>query len=366
MTNAKRKISQQQWFFILVFSNICVTPFTFTPVLYQIVGVSAWIAIVLSFLLSLWNIYITIYICHTFRYENVAEWSGRVLGKVFGKIYTLLAVLIIYIWSVLMLEVFLELIIDSQLPYTPRLLILLFLIGSVVYLLVLGLETWARWAEFFALILIVMLIVMNVGQMKNVTLGHLLPIEAHFQFFTSGDGLKREVIASLFIFRGIFALYFMYPYIRVKKRFTALTIAGTAFSFIEILLAVMLPILIFGSTFIQKIAFPYQASLETVRLGFLPIDRISILASIVWQLIIVYVLSVSFFSTAEGLRTMFKMKKNNVLVIVLGVLTLFITLFPIEKQISAHIMIYWSFAGIVIFTIVPTFIWIILKWMELE
>lgn len=366
MINTKQRISQQQWFFILVFINICVTPFTFTPVLYQILGISSWVAIVCAFLLSVWSIYVTIYLCDTFRYENVVQWSGRVLGKWLGKVYSLGVIVILYLWSILMLTVFIELILDSQLPYTSRFLILLFLLGAVLYLLILGLETWARVGEFFAILLLLTLIVMNVAQFKNITLGHLLPLQAHLEVFTTTDSLRIEVLASLFIFRGAFALYFLYPYIKVRKSFTLATLSGTLIAFVEILLAVMLPILIFGSTFIQKIAFPYHAALETVTFSFLPIDRISILAAIVWQLIIVYVLCISFFTTAEGIRTLFNLKKRNVTLVIVTIVTFLLALIPHEKQISSIILMYWSVAGLIFFTVIPTVMWIMLKWMEMD
>jgi len=283
--NGYQQISIRQWFFISLYSTICITPFGFSTTLYRLLGVGAWLPIVAAYLLTLWSLYVSLRICGLFPGLNLVQWSMKTMGRLFGGLYAVGVVLVMYFWGIIMLFVFVDLIIYTQLPNTNRFLILLFLIGAVVYLLSRGLEEWVRWGELFAVLLLIGLLFINVPQLANANFGNLLPF--HTPFLEPSIYLKPELMAALFIFRGMFSIYFIYPHIKPANHLFRWSVVSISLAFIVVLAGVVLPITIFGASFAEKLAYPYQESLGTVALPWLPIERITLLAPIVWQMIIV-------------------------------------------------------------------------------
>ncbi|MHA6252705.1 GerAB/ArcD/ProY family transporter [Oceanobacillus sp. CAU 1775] len=356
--NKYPQISPRQWFHISLFSTICVTPFGFPSILYRHLGNEAWLPIVAAYLLTLWNVYVTLRICERFKDLNLVQWSKKILGRWFGRLYSIGTIIVFYLWGLLMLYIFLELIMYTQLPFTSRFLLLLFIVGVAVFLLVMGLEVWVRWGELFSILLIIGLLLINVPQFMNVSFSQILPLNT--TFLEPMKYFKPEIIGSLFIFRGIFSLYFLYPHIKKSNGLFRWSILSMTVAFIEVLLAVVLPIMIFGASFAGKLRFPYQESLGTVTLVWLPIERLAILTPVVWQLIIIYVLCISLFSTARGLKSLFNVKKEQKIIYILGVVTLGLAMYPLQSQIVSMFITYWSFLGLILLTVIPTLIWMIL------
>ncbi|MFF3924010.1 GerAB/ArcD/ProY family transporter [Paenibacillus lactis] len=355
--NGYRQISPGQWFFISLFSTICLTPFGFPTTLYRFLGHGAWVPIVAAYLLTLWSMYVSLRICERFQGLNLVQWSLKVMGRWVGSLYAIGVVVVMYLWGVFMLFVFLDLIIYSQLHYTSRFLILIFLIGAVVYLLSQGLEVWVRWGELFAVLLLIGLLFINVPQLANANFSNLLPF--HNPVLELSTYLKPELIAALFIFRGIFSIYFLHPHIKPSKHLYRWSMFSITLAFIAVLAAIVLPITIFGASFAGKLAFPYQESLGTVALPWLPIERITLLTPIVWQIIIVYVLCVSLFSTARGIKSLLNMKKERMIIYVLGVVTLGLTIYPVQQKTVFIFMVYWSLIGGFFLIVIPSFLWAI-------
>ena len=257
-----------------------------------------------------------------------------------------------------MLYVFLELVVYTQLPYTPRFILLLFIVGAVVYLLLRGLEGWVRWGELFAIFLLISLISINVSQLTNASFGNLLPFSD--AFYKPTHYLKPELLAGLFIFRGMFFIYFLYPHIKQTHRLFRWSTLSLTIAFFAVLVSVVLPITIFGAPFAGKLTYPYQESLGTVALLWLPLERITILTPIVWQLIVVYVLCASLFSAVRGIKTLLHIKKEQNIIYVLGALTLVTTMVPFQQTTVFTIMVYWALTGMVVFIVIPSLLWLIL------
>lgn len=358
--NGYRQISARQWFFISLFSTICLTPFGFPTTLYHHLGHGAWVPIAAAYLLTIWGVFVSIRLCERFGKKNLAEWAQDVLGRWLGSLYAIGAILVTYTWGVGMVYVFTDLVTYTQLPNTSRILLLLFIFGPVLYLLLGGLEAWVRFAEFFGVMLLFGLILINVPQLGNATFTNLLPITTAFR---EPAALARpEIVAALFVFRGIFSIYFLYPHIKPERLFRWSLFSATL-AFGEVLAAVVLPIAVFGASFAKTIAYPYQESLGTVALPWLPFERITLLTPAVWQLIMVYVLCVSMYAAAIGMRTLLRLKgerKERRLILVLGLVSFGLTLIPLQKEMVMKLMVYWSLAGIAVLIVIPTLLWMIL------
>jgi spore germination protein (amino acid permease) len=353
-----RQISERQWFFWVSLSTICLTPFGFPTVLYGILEQSAWVPIIAAFVLTIWNIYISLYICRSFPDLNLVQWSKKAMGRWVGGIYSVGAILVMYMWGLLMLYEFLSLLSYTQLPFSVRFLPLSFLIVAVYYLLSRGLEGWIRWGELFAIVLFVGLLLINAPQFTNASFSNLMPFGDILQ--EPSRYLKPEIWAALFMFRSVFTIFFIYPYIKVTGKLFRWSLFGLTIGFVEILLAIILPITIFGVSFARKLTFPYQESLGTVSLKILPIERITLLTPMVWQMIIVYVLCFSTFCTVEGVRTLIKANKDRTILYIVGGVTFLLGLYPPKERTILMVIMYWSLAGLIIFTLIPTLIWSIL------
>jgi len=353
-----RQISDRQWFYWLALSSICLTPFGLPTVLYGVLDHSAWVPVFAAFGFTVWNCYLAIAIGRSCSGQSLPQWSAQLMGRWVGALYSIAAIIVMYMWGLLMLYEFMALLVYTQLPHSVRFFPLSFLIVACFYLLSRGLEGWIRWGELWAIPAIIGLIFINAPQFANASFAHLLPL---------GDLSRRlsrygnpNVIASLFIFRGVFVLYFIFPYLNNKNKLMRWSVFGIAIAAVEILLSIVLPLAIFGGAFAGKLSFPYQESLSTVSLTFLPIERITLLTPIVWQVIIVYVLIFSTFCTVEGVRTLIKSKKDKPILYTVGILTFSLGLYHPREQLVMDAILYWSLAGLIVFSVIPTLIWIIL------
>lgn len=353
--NGYQQISARQWFFISLFSSICITPYILPTALYRHWGVMAWMPLVAAYILTLWGMYVSLRLCGQFQGLNLVQWSIKSMGRILGGLYAFGVVLVMFFWGTIMLYQFLDVIIYTQLPNTNRFLILFFLIGAVVYLLTRGLEAWARWGELFAIFLLIGLLFINIPQLVNATFGNLLPLRNPFLELSTYD--QPELIITLFVFRGVSAIYFLYPHMKPTKHLLGWSVASLSLAFLVVLAGVVLPITIFGAPFAAKLTYPYQESLATVDLQWLPIKRITLIAPIVWQLIIVYVLCVSLFSTARGIKSMLNMKKERFILYGLAIVTLCLTLYPIEQNTVFTFTYYWSLIGCILLIVIPSLMW---------
>lgn len=351
------RISRLQFFFIFAISNICITPFGFPALILKQLGHHAWISVVVAFVMTVWNLYVAIALAKQFPKQNIVEWSMQILGKWFGGLFSLLIILILYFWAVGMIWAFWHLIMFTQLAYTPIYLPALLIIGGVVYLLWQGIETFARFAEVTIIFIFFGLIIVNAVQFYNADFARLLPIN-HMPF---KHMLSPNTIGSLFVFRGIFIVYFLYKYLNNTKRTLSLSIYSLFIAFVEILLAVIMPIAIYGAHASSLFTYPYQESISSASINLVPFEKVTFITPMLWQIIMVYVIGSSLFCANEGLASMFRIKKKNRLLLIIGIITWIFAAYQVSYAQLNRWMMIWSLAGLVIFTIIPTLIWIYLS-----
>lgn len=357
--NNREMMTNRQFLFIVLFTNICVTPFVAPSLFFAHIGHGSYLPLIGIFLFTIGATYVAIKICEHFKEKNIVEWSRSLFGKWFGTLYGFAVIVIFYLWGYLMMYVFIELIIYTQLPQTSRMLLIFFILAVTVYMLRQGLSTFSRFVELFAPMTLLILVLINVPQFKNVSFQHFLPFETLPEY---GMGyFHYQIVSQLFMFRAVFIIYFFYPFIEKRGKLFRFAILATTISVLQVFLSIILPLGIFGKDFVKRLSFPYQESLETVSITMLPLDRISILTSIIWQLIILYVLYVSFFATISGIRSIFRFESERWLTYSLLTLTFFLALYPFSKDFIIKMIVYWSFAGIFVFGIVPFFVWLYVR-----
>lgn len=348
------RISRQQFFVIFAIANICLTPFGFPALILKQLDHHAWLSPTIAFLLSIWNVFVAISLARQFPEHNIVEWSSQVLGKWLGALFSILFIIVMYFWGISMVWVLWHLVMFTQLPYTPIFLPTLIIVGGVVYLLRQGLESFARFAEVMIVLIFIGLIAVNSVQFINADFGRLLP----FGNIKYENLVNADTIASLFVFRGIFIIFFLYKYLNEKKRMFMLSLGSLSIAFIEIALSVILPIAIFGAHGAKILTYPYQEAISSVSIRWFPFEKLTFITPMLWQIIIVYVLGSSLFCTTEGLAHLFKIKSKKRLLLIVGLLTWVIVLYQIPTSQLAEWMKIWSLAGLVVLTVIPSFMWL--------
>lgn len=343
------RISRYQYFTIIWISSICLTPFGFPTLLFKIFYQNTWYAIVAAFVVALWNTWVAVKLCGFYPRENIAEWSRRLIGKAPALIYTLLVVLVMFLWGVLMFHELWLVVTYTQLRETPVYFPAAVLIAAVIYVLTRGLEGWARFSEISSYLVIGGLVLINVPQIQNTDFGYLLP----FTFHPDAWG-RIEFVAALFILRGIFLIYFVYPYIKQRTRLFWWSTAAVFIAFMEVLVSVLLPVAVFGTGPFLEFTYPYQESLSTVHLDQLPLKKIAFVAPVVWQLIFVYVLGSSLFCSMKGLKSVFGFRNENRIYYGLGAAAFGLSLIPLNQSLLTQIILYWSLAGLFVLAVAPT------------
>lgn len=351
------RISTAQYGIVLMFAYICLTPFGFPTLLYRHLGHHAWIMVVVAFVFSAANAYITFDLARKFPEENLVEWSQRLFGKLFGSLYSLAALIVIFLWGTLMFMELWTIINYTQLPSTPAFAPNLYLIGAIVYLLSKGIEAWARASQILALVLVPTIVAFTLPQLPNASFARLLPLtDISWSSFAN-----TEVLAALFMFRASFFVFFIYPHLKETRSVYQWSILAMAIAAAVILFSVMVPTTIFGEKAVKELAFPFQEAAATVELRGLPIQKISFLAPVIWQIIIVYVLGTTFFCVSRGIQSLFGWRKEMRILVALGTATYLFSIISVPYATLSRIVVYWSLSGLIVFALIPTIIWAILK-----
>lgn len=97
----EEKISVQQWFFILIFANICITPFIAPTILFKHLQQGALMPVVLAYVITLFSAYVMFRLCEHFENQNIVEWSSLVLGRWVGSLYSVVVIVVFYLWDYL-------------------------------------------------------------------------------------------------------------------------------------------------------------------------------------------------------------------------------------------------------------------------
>jgi spore germination protein (amino acid permease) len=187
MNRDKDTITHQQFFFLIIQTQLGVGGLSLPYEMHKSAQSDGWISILLAGLLLQGVLLMYFMLFKKFKSKNILDISAFVLGRKIGKLISLFYMLYFISVGSLILVLYVRIIDRWILPYTPNWVIGGLLLLSGIYLSVGGLKVLAR---FYTLVtpLILLLLLLVSYTLKDANIYYMLPI--------GQAGIKDIVIGS--------------------------------------------------------------------------------------------------------------------------------------------------------------------------
>lgn len=293
----------------------------------------SWIAILLGVMSGLLLFLVYGYLFRRYPTLPLTGYIRAILGKYIGwPIGLLYVVYFIYLASRVLRD-FGELLLTSVLPHTPLLVINTLMILTVMYTLYKGIEVISRTSEIFFGALILLGIVGNtfIAFSGLIDVRNLLPV------FENGFStvLKGYLQTFTFPFGEMIVFTMILPFVNVPHLAVKTGIYGMIFSGFLLTLASITVIVILGVDMAARSTFPLLTMIGKINIAELiqRLDPIVVLTLIIggYSKIAVY-----FYVAVAGTADLFKLEKQSVIVIPVGVVIVLSSMM-IASNYSEHI-----------------------------
>jgi spore germination protein KB len=280
----------------------------------------AWIVILFSLLVSCGLVWLFTELQKYYPQDTLAGLLTSLLGKVIGWPLALLYALV-YIFNVTRnVSEFGVLINMTFLQSTPKSVIMVILLAIIIYILFLGIETFARLTEIImpAVLILIILIYIMVIASGRVNLKQLTPV------FENGimPILKASYPVGInFPFGLVFVFMQIWHYTQPKEAirkttYFAVIISGLILSFTMIFMVATL-----GTNFAADATVPFLEIIKLINIGKIltNLDAIGVIMIFIGGL---YLAILFFYSASVILSALFKIKNFRWVMIPLGIFIL--------------------------------------------
>jgi spore germination protein KB len=280
----------------------------------------AWIVILFSLLVSLGFIWVFTELYNNYPNDNIAGLSIALLGRVIGYPLLLIYVLMNLFNVTRNSGEFADLINITFLQETPRIVITLIFLVSIIYILFLKVETFARLMELIlplVLVLLVSIYIMIVAS-GRLDLGQLRPV--------LGKGIMPVIRASYpvpinFPFSIVLIKMQLWPYVEKstfvrKTTFSAVILSGFILSATLIVIVCTL-----GSNLAADATIPFLEVIKLINIADIITNMDAIGVILIYTGGFIFAI-LNFFSAAAILSTILKVKDYRWFLIPLGVIVL--------------------------------------------
>lgn len=245
----------------------------------------------------------------------------------------------------MMLNAWLTVIALIDLPVSPRMIVAALSLMPAIYVLRLGIEAVARLTTFIALIALPTLVLLVIGASTAMHISELMPRPLGF---TGVPGIWPVI---LFAPRGFVILNAFAQ--DCREQHVRYVLAGAAAAALLLLVALIMPVLVYGRAPATMMTFPTLRAIGTISSSYLVVQRIAFLSSVIWQMIITVVMAsygiASIRAIGLPVRALIDWKALAVLAGVIGAVA-----YPElpEDQYAALIGV-WSLLGLFLFIVRP-------------
>lgn len=183
----------------------------------------------------------------------------------------------------MMLNAWLTVIALIDLPVTPRMVVAAISLMPAIYVLRLGIEAVARLTTLIALIALPTLLLLLIGAAPSMHVSELLPSPLGL------TGVPSIWPVILFAPRGFVIVNAFAQH--CQERHLRHVAVGAALAGIILVIALIMPVLVYGQGPATMMTFPALRAIGTISSPYLVVQRIAFLSSIVWQMIITVIIA---------------------------------------------------------------------------
>lgn len=315
-----------------------------------------WLAIILAVLFSFPLFTIFARLLSLFPDKNLYDIVHAVLGNIIGKIVTL-----IYIWftfhlGTLVLTNFGYYLITVDLPLTPMIVPILFMVLLCIWGVKEGLEVLGRISKF-VLILIILLIILTIGLLApQWRIEHILPPLCHGwkTLFSGTVSAISFPFAEIIVLLGVFAPFKrkMMPY---KVFWLGLLIGGVC-----IFVTSLSDILVLGGELYPLSYFPMHVAVSRLKIGDF-IQRMEIIPAVAFVICGFIKVSICLMASSKGIAKLFNFDDYRFIVAPIGLLMANFSTFVYHDimEMTTFAIQVWKYYAIPFEVLLPLIIWII-------
>ncbi|MCR8983573.1 spore germination protein [Brevibacillus laterosporus] len=331
----------------------------FQRYVYQHAGHDSWISVILAGCLLSFILWIMVKTLRIFDYYDLflihytvfGRWIGRLLNALYVG-YLLLAPFIVIMNYIDMVQtwIFLDM---------PNWVLSLLILLLVAYGVTGGIRTVVGFA-YLAVILTLWLIPLVFFASPYLFWNHLLPIGEH-----SLNEILLGTKSMSFSLLGFELLYFMYPFIKGKKKVSRYVQWASLSITCMYLLVMVVTLAFFSGPQLMRNNWATFAMYKIVQLPFL--ERFEYIAVCLWLLIVLPNIMLYFWAAIRGMKCVFTFTENQSLSICLVLIFSLCLLFRTRNQIESisNIM---ATIGIIVAFAYPLFLftWVFIreKWLK--
>lgn len=321
------KISSRQFKYLVILCFIGTSILRIPSGLAADAKQDAWIAALLGILMGLILVWIYTSLGSLYPNMTITQQSEKILGKKIGKVVSFLFVLFLYVNCSTIVWISANFLTTQILIETPLEVIIILWIVVVVFGTRLGLETIARAGEILFPIVIVLFIILVVSVSPNIKdLNNMKPM------FESG--MKPIIKGALYLLTYttmtniVLMMIFPANVVNVKDAKKSF-FSGTIFAGLMLFIVALLSIIILGSDFSRRNAYPSYVLAKKIHIGNY-IQRIEIIIALIWFITVFYKTILYFYGSIIGLTQTLGLKDYKSLTLPLGMIlvVLSIVIYP--------------------------------------
>jgi spore germination protein KB len=328
-----------------------------TASLILIKGLNAsWMIIFGSFLVVLPSLIILNFILKKQQSKNLFE----IIQLGFGKYISFFIVFIFFIYLLLNISTdsrsYTDQLITMNLPKTPLFVLYLLLLLVCIWCAKKGWESLDSVAWMIYPYVIIAFVILFILLAKEVSLMRLFPL------FRNGIGtIAKESFHYASIYGELFAIAFMYPFVKDHQTYTKSIVISSVYCVILIVLFHISYALVFDFRSVEKITYPFSEATRLISVGKV-ITNVETFFLTFWALCVVIKFALLIYLNCKIFGFLFHIKESEQLIFPITILILIIGMIPENEVYNIFVVRkLMFFVGTFFYLTLPPVLWITLK-----
>ncbi|PUB08323.1 spore germination protein KB [Paenisporosarcina sp. OV554] len=316
------KINSYQFLILVIFFTVGTSILTVPSALAADAKQDAWIAAIIGTGIGLLVIWLFITIALWFPHLTYIQINEKVFGKWVGKTFSVLFVLMSFLYTSQLLYYRGSYLNIHALPSTPMVVLNILMVGIVVMGVRLGLETIARSAEILIVVFFVLLLILVVFISPEIKFENIQPV---FEM-----GTKKIVQSSLFYFitssvNAVILLMIFPSFINKMKQVKKSFLIGNLIGGIVIIIITFLSVAVLGPENTARQSYPSYELAKRINVGDF-VQRIEGLMAALWIIALYFKTVLYFYASVLGMAQILNLKDYRPLTFPLGMIAVVLSL----------------------------------------
>jgi spore germination protein KB len=286
-----------------------------------------WLAIILGMGAASLVIILYCRIINSTSSSNVFDVNEMAFGRIAGSVINILYIFFAYSLGAMVLNNFTEFINIVGLPDSPRIYGIIPIVILSIWGVKYGIEVLGRWAEFFIIILLMIMFTSTTSSIPSMELNRIRPIIPS----DIKPVLKGAFSAFSFPFAESVVFMMISSSFQNKKSSYKIYLFGLLISGLFITNFAARNVMIVGSEILSQSYFPSYTALSIIRVGEF-VQRIETVVTVSFLLTGFVKISICILAACNGLAKLFRFENYDILVAPVS-LTMFATSFIVYDSI---------------------------------